>query len=612
MRRRLKRLARTPVIQPKKSTPVGVAQAQEPKLATRKILEDSTDPEPGKNVKPKSPTFRFNANGSRVEKKGVVRPDTPPKLAGPASARSTYSETASSSDRKASDVTSKIDVGRYASLKDKTNRSKASPKCETKSFTSTSTHSQPAKPVVKPKNLAVDSATIAVDRKPVTAKRPRATGEAHVSDRPTKKPVTKQIPVPKTNVEGKLAAEANVYASFSSSPSSTGAEKTFAQSSTSNVNAKLDPIRTQEASTTLVITKVFPEVNINGTSPALESLNPITDSTTEPTDSNKRDEAAPPSNNDISSQKYKAPSETIASTNKNVAFDALTASKSTTTDEQNPSTTLSSKTLTVNHEPANSTPKSLKAPQQQKSVAMLIKKATKHRDAADDIINDSSNEEDVKMKSKTKKATRFPKEKSHRSKSADKSEDDNEDSTDAASKPRIMKKSKDITNSLTKNAGIEKPRSRKTNRKSANTGCRNSGEIDEKFEDDMSLAEENMKGGLVLSERRRRRTNFNAHSNSLTTPSSPRHSSSSSQMLTLTSPTTSTSPNTSDSSDTLDSAATSPSSTVTTPSSPSSVGTKRKHGGFTKCTQPLKKQKVVNQDRVIATAKVRIASLSHL
>ncbi|KAF3051685.1 hypothetical protein E8E11_010867 [Didymella keratinophila] len=207
----------------KKPNPFQINQAQEPKSATPKTPKDSNIPEPGKVVK--SETFTFVKNSSR-EQKSFVRPDIPPKSTEPSEARKTYSEAASAAGQKSADAGTKVDIGPHAVLKDKTNKGKAPPKAETKASAKTRTDSQPTKPANKQKEMTADGKIIAVDLKPVTAKRPRSSDDAHTNERPTKKLATKKTPVLNIDVgrQPEATAEEDISPGLLSSP--TEAEKT--------------------------------------------------------------------------------------------------------------------------------------------------------------------------------------------------------------------------------------------------------------------------------------------------------------------------------------------------------------------------------------------------
>jgi hypothetical protein len=477
MRKTLEKPTRVRVVPPKKTNPFKITQAQELKSATRKTPKGSITPESRNIVESESQTLTFVNIGGR-EQKRLVRPDTPSKTKELATTGNTYSEAASSVGRKSADAGTKVDVGPCAVLKDKTNRGKISPISEPRSATNTSTHSQPNKPVIKRKLQTPDGEVIATDSKPVTAKRPCPSEEAHADDRPTKKLATKQIPM--LHIEFGHQPEANTDEDTfpGTLPSPTEAEKTPAQSYTPGVDTKLDPARIEEASTIPVATIDSRDLEQTKAAPKSDPSNPNVEDESKSTTSTKPDEAA------IVDSKSRPNVDADADDGK--ASIASIVSEPTSAHAKNSSVKQDSKTSNASRRTRVSTPNPSETPQQGRGVAKVVKKAPKRaRDRADDIINDFSDEEDVMLKRKAKKAKCSPDEDSSQRESVDGFEENDEDSTYAPREPRTAKKSRTISSSPVKS-----------------TESRGSKEDCKKYNYDKSPAKENKQNGVVLDESR--------------------------------------------------------------------------------------------------------------
>ena len=453
MRKILDKPNRVRVIPPKNMNPFGIAQAQEPEFATCKTPKNSNTPEPVA----KSETFTFVKNGSR-EQKSFVHPDTPPKPT-ESVARKTYSEAASSPDRKSDDAGLKVDVDPYAVLKDKTNKGKA----ETKASAKTSTESKTTKPIIKQKATTADDKLLAMDSKPATAKRPHS--NTHTNERPTKKLVTKQTRALDIDIGRQTEAKCDEETSPGSLSSPTEAEKAPARSSTPDVDTKLGSSRTEEAFAASVATTDSRELEQNEAAPNSGPSNASVEDSSKSTTSIKPDEAP-----------------------------ASARAKDASTKQE-------VKTSETSRRTPRSTPGS---PEERKGVAKVVKKAPKRaRDRADDFIKDTSDEDDAKPKRKAKKAKRD--EGNSQRESLTGYEENDEDSTCAPRKPRAVKKSRTISSSHVKS-----------------TESRSSEEDDKKYTNDKSLAKENKQNGLVLDEARQRRTPSSEPSTSSTSLSPPR------------------------------------------------------------------------------------------
>ncbi|KAF3040338.1 hypothetical protein E8E12_008813 [Didymella heteroderae] len=156
------------------------------------------------------------------------------------------------------------------------------------------------------------------------------------------------------------------------------------------------------------------------------------------------------------------------------------------------------------------------APQPQKGIARVIKKAQKRRrDREDDIIHNITDEEDAKSKRKAKKAKRSLEETSHNGKKTFGCEKYDEYNIDMSPKPRAAKVSKNVTNSPMKDSKYRSPE-----------------ECDEKCKVDLSLAQENMDDALVLDGPQQRRARLSRPETSSTSSSPPRRTGPSKQTKT--------------------------------------------------------------------------------
>lgn len=548
----LERPTRIRVVPPKKTNPFQIPQARGPKVATRKTLKDFNTPELDKVVKLEPQTFTFVRNGSRAEQKGYVRPDTPPKSTELA-ARKTYSEATSGPDRKSADAATKADVGPHAALKDKTNKSKAPPKVEPKAPTETSTHSESTKSAVKQKMMAADGKVIAMESKPATAKRPRSSDETHANDRPTKKLATKQTPVLDAAVRRQPPGKADEGTLLNLLSSPTEAEKTPVRSSTSDVDTKLDSARTEEAPTAPVTIIEPRKLKQDEAAPNSDPSNPSVEGASKSTVAAKPDVAAVNSD-EVAAQEHKAsPDVNLEADAGNVTY-ASVALEPTSACDKDTSAKQDRKISKTSHHTPRSTPDRSEESEQRKRVATVVKKAPKRAwDRADNIINDYSDEEDVKPKRKAKKPKCSL-------------EESDEGSTP---KSQVARTSRDNATSPTKDA---KSRSSEGSAK--------------KYKKDMSLAEENVGAGWLLDGPRQRRTPLSAPSTPSTPSSPPRHTGFLKQTAASTWATMSESSDAS--------------------ASTSAAGAKRKHADSDKKPQSSNKQKATRRDKVVAAAVVSL------
>lgn len=387
MRKTLGKPTRVRVVQPKKSDPFQIREAQEPKLATCKIPKDSNMTESGKAVKSDSPSSAFLHHGSRAQK-SFVRPDTPPKPTKAGDASSTYSETTSSVGRKSADAGTAVNVGAHAALKVKTNKNKARPMDNTKASKDSDAQLQSFKPVIKRKAMTVDGEVIAADSKSATAKRPRSGDDALVNDRPSKKLATKQTPAIDTGLhQTKTKADEDASSGSLSSPNE--AVQTSARMSTSNVDIKLDTCRTQVTLTVSVATTDSEE--FEQTKAILNHVpsDPNARGASKYTASIKPDEAATGISEDLAAKDCSSSIDVKAEADDGDATNSSTSSEPTSARAGGSFAKRDSKTTNTALHASLSTPDQPRASGQQKGIARVIKKDRKRaRDQADDFIND--------------------------------------------------------------------------------------------------------------------------------------------------------------------------------------------------------------------------------
>ncbi|XPS94284.1 hypothetical protein M3J09_003607 [Ascochyta lentis] len=460
-----------------KHDPVAYALARQPKVAARQTSKETnvskgTDAsahatltghtkvaDVSQSNVTKQQTLKFIANGDDY----FVRSGTPPKANDPVPTRLSHSEALTSTVRAGSTVTTISST--HTPLKDKTNKSK--PAAAFESASNTNKVLQPAKSATKRKRITAEDNIGAVsEAAEATSKRQRVTKEVgstecSANDQTTKSTSTKDI----KGTELEPAFGSNLNALVDVSPPSVGVDKVSTAPSPVDVDGTLGQDHNTGAPH---------ELGANMSYQGVEKAK--TDATAKPTTTSSR--------------------ETVGIPEFDLAAPGIVKKLS------------------------KFTPDTSGELGEKKGVPKIVNKARKSRKVSAGPRHDSIDNEDTKPKKKANKA-KNPGGRNPKAQEDIKSfRDDNEDTDNLSPKPRTAIKSKHITNSLTKNAGVQKSRSTMA----ADNGRKFKNERSKgKLDDLHQLIQENLNSGLILHEPRRKPAASHPHPSfptSLPSPSS--------------------------------------------------------------------------------------------